>query len=304
MARTSEQRLTLTFSITLLILAAEATGGVISNSLALLSDAGHVFTDAFALGLALIAARICAWPLDTRATYGYHRVGLLAAVVNGLSLVAIAAYIFHESYERFTSPQELNLAVMLPVAVGGLLANLLMAAILGRGHADLNIRSAWLHVLGDTLSSVGVIVSGVVIYYTGWTYADPLAGLLIGLIIVTGGVRVVREALVIFLDLVPRGFDLEGTVAELEKLPDVLGVHDVHVRSVTHGRVSFSAHVWVRDRMLSEAECVRQEIEQMLRERGVGHTLLQFEAVECDRNGLYCPTCSVRPAGLHSHHHH
>jgi cobalt-zinc-cadmium efflux system protein len=299
-----EGRLKLTFSIVLLILAAEVVGGIISNSLALLSDAGHVFTDAFAIGLSLIAARISMRPLDRRATYGYYRVGLLAAVINGLSLVGISIFIFIEAYQRFLSPPEINLAVMLPVAAGGFIANLIMAFILGHGHHDLNVKSAWLHVIGDTLSSLGVIVSGIIIYYTGWRYADPVASLVIGAIIITGGVRVISEAVHIILDLVPKGYDVKAIAEEIKKMPDVMGIHDVHIRSLTHKRVYFSAHVWVRDRMLSEVEGIRMSIEDRLRELGIHHVLLQFECLECNTEGVYCRTCSIRPAELHEHHGH
>jgi cobalt-zinc-cadmium efflux system protein len=302
-AMNAERRLAITFSITVFILVAEVAGGIISNSLALLSDAGHVLTDAFALGLSLLAARISRRPLDRKATYGYYRVGLLAAVVNGLSLLGIAAFIFYESYGRFVSPPEIDLAVMLPVAVGGFLANLGMAAILGHGHQDLNIKSAWLHVLGDTLSSLGVIVAGIVIHFTGWRYADPVAGLLIGAIIITGGVRVIKEAVHIFLDLVPKGYDVKEIVDELSKTEGVMSVHDVHLRSLSHGRVSFAAHVWVRDRLLSEVEGIRLTMEDRLAEMGISHVLLQFECVECSNDGLYCRTCSIRPSEMRAHGH-
>lgn len=299
-----EKRLAITLGITLLVLAAELIGGLISNSLALLSDAGHVFTDAFALGLSMVAMRISLWPQDKRATYGYHRVALLAAVVNGLSLVVIAGLIFYESYERFVTPPEINLALMLPVAVGGLLANLLMAAILGHGghgRMDLNIRSAWLHVLGDTLSSVGVVVSGVVIYYTGWTLADPLAGFLIGSIIVMGGTRVLWESVQILLDLVPGGFDLQELAAEVREVPGVQGVHDIHLRALSHKRFSFSAHVLVDDMLLSDASHLRHRIEGLLNVRGIGHVLLQLESKECENGGIFCQSCA-RPVEQHHHH--
>src|SRR5512139_1921168 len=180
MKLTSEKRLFLTLSITLFILLAEVVGGLLSNSLALLSDAGHVLTDAFALGLSLIASRISKRPSDYRATYGYQRVGLLAAVINGLSLLMIAAFIFYESYKRLMSPPQIDVSLMLLIAGFGLAGNLAMALIIGTEHEDLNIRSAWLHVLGDTLSSLGVIISGLIIHFTHWVYADPVASALIG----------------------------------------------------------------------------------------------------------------------------
>ncbi|GAB4388702.1 MAG: cation diffusion facilitator family transporter [Thermodesulfovibrionales bacterium] len=298
------RRLSISFGVTLLILAAEVAGGLISNSIALLSDAGHMLTDAFALGLSLIAARVSRKPSDLRATYGYQRVGLLAAVINGVSLVAIAVFIFFESYERFVSPPEINTPLMLGVAAGGLAANLFMAYILGKGHHDLNLKSAWLHVLGDTLSSVGVVAAGIVIYFTGWRYADPVAGALIGVIVITGGVRVVREALHIFLDLVPRGYNVEAIAQRICGLPEVLGVHDVHMRSLSHGRIHFSAHVWVHDQKLSEAEGIRRKIEEALKEIGISHILLQLECAECQTNGLFCQVHEEEDEDLHHGHAH
>src|SRR5512143_3018706 len=165
MSMSGEKRLGLSLAVTAVILIAEVAGGLLSNSLALLSDAGHVLTDSFALVLSIIAARISRKPSDYRATYGYQRVGLLAAVINGLSLVAIAAFIFFEAYQRITSPPSINVPLMLLIATFGLFGNVVMALIIGREHEDLNIRSAWLHVLGDTLSSLGVIISGLIIHF-------------------------------------------------------------------------------------------------------------------------------------------
>ncbi|MFN3534846.1 MAG: cation diffusion facilitator family transporter, partial [Desulfatiglandales bacterium] len=179
-----EKRLILTFIVTLAILAAETIGGYLSNSLALLSDAGHIFMDLLAIGLSLVAARISKRPPDKRATFGYERVGLLAAFVNGLSLLVLAVLILYESYQRLLSPPEINISLMLPVAFLGLAGNLAMAFILGHRHEDFNIRAVWLHILGDTLSSVAVIISGTIIYFTKWIYADPISSLLIGSIII------------------------------------------------------------------------------------------------------------------------
>ncbi len=274
------------------VLALELAGGYISNSLALLSDAGHVFTDAFALGLSLAAARFSRRPQDSKATYGYHRVGILAAVINGLSLLVIAVVIFVESYKRFFSPPEVDLSVMMPVAALGLAANLLMIRVLGSGHTDLNVRSAWLHVMGDTLSSAGVLVSGAVIYFTGWRYADPVAGVLIGMVIITGGARVVWEALEIFLDLVPRGYDIDEIAASVVEVEGVRGVHHLHMRSLAHKRVLFSAHVWVDDQPISRTEGIRREISCVLAQKGIDHVTLQFECGDLTDKGIFCDTCS------------
>ncbi len=288
MSMTPEKRLGLSLGVTVLILIAEVVGGIISNSLALLSDAGHVFTDTFALGLSMIAARISKKRSDHRATYGYQRVGILAAVINGLSLVIIAAFIFFESYKRFVSPPHINTSVMLLIATSGFIGNVVMAFIIGRKHEDLNIKSAWLHVLGDTLSSLGVIISGLIIYFTHWIYADSLASLIIGIVIVTGGVRVVKEAMPIFLELTPAGFNAEEIVKRLCDMSEVMGVHDVHIWSLAHKQVAFSAHVWVHDQKLSEIEGIKKRIESMLTDMGVNHTILQFECAECQNGELYC----------------
>lgn len=283
-----EGRLGLSFTITLLIMTVELAGGYYSNSLALLSDAGHMFTDAFALGLSLVAMRISRWSPDRRATFGYQRVGLMAAVINGLSLLFISFVIFYEAYHRLAAPQEINTPLMLGVASVGLAANMSMALILGRGHEDLNIKSAWLHVMGDALSSVGVIVSGLIIAITGWTYADPLASFLIGIIILTGGLRVVKDAMVVFLELSPAGFNVEAIARELCELPGVLGIHDMHLWSLTHGRISFTAHVWVHDEKLSKVQVIGQEIKRRLAEMGITHVTLEFECAECEERGIYC----------------
>ena len=207
----SQKRLFLSLLVTIGILIAEVIGGIMSHSLALLSDAGHVLTDAFALGLSLIALLIMKRPSDNRATYGYQRIGLIAALINGVSLVVIAMFIFLEAYKRFNSPPEINTSVMLFIAAAGLLGNLIMAWILGHKHEDLNMKSAWLHVLGDTISSVGVIVAGVVIKLTGWVLADTIASGIVGVMIIIGGTRVIKETLWILLDLSPVGFHAEDS---------------------------------------------------------------------------------------------
>jgi cobalt-zinc-cadmium efflux system protein len=285
-----EGRLALSLYITIFIMAGEVAAGFISNSLALLSDAGHMFTDAFALGLSLVAARITRRSPDYRATFGYQRVGLLAAVINGGSLFAMSFVIFYEAYRRLSQPPHINAALMLVAAGVGLAANLVMAYILRHGHHDLNLKSAWLHVLGDALASVGVIISGVIIALTGWTYADPIASVLIGGIILLGGWRVVSEATLVFLELAPREHNPEEIVKELCDMPEVLGVHDVHIWSVTHGQVAFTAHVWVHDQAVSKSQEVSEKIKKALEARGISHVTLEFQCVECEGRGIYCET--------------
>ncbi len=303
MGMTGQKRLTFTLIVTLVIMAGELIGGYLSNSLALLSDAGHMVTDALAIMLGLVAAVISKRPSDRRATFGYDRVGLLAALINGLSLLIIAVVIFYESYERFRTPPTLDIAVMIAIAGVGLAGNIAMVFIVGHSHDDLTLKSVWLHVLGDTLSSVGVIISGLIIYYTGWTYADPIASVLIGGVIIWGGVRLVRDTMSIFLNLTPRGFDVEKIAADIAKMHDVIDVHDVHLWPVAHNQVAFSAHILVDDKTLKEAEETKKNIEAMLKKAGVHHSTLQIECscIDCDNN-LFC---AIRPDSAdHDTHHH
>ena len=302
MSLTGEKRLTLTLLVTVLIMAGEIVGGFLSNSLALLSDAGHMVTDALAIALGLVATRISKRPPDRKATFGYQRVGLVAALINGLSLLVIAVLIFYESYERFLSPPTVDIPVMLAIAVLGLAGNLAMAFILGHGHKDLTLKSVWLHVLGDTLSSAGVIVSGVVIYLTGWIYADPVASLLIGGIIIWGGARLVRDTMSIFLNLTPSGFNVENLAAAIARMPDVIDIHDVHLWPVAHNHVAFSAHILVDDKTLKEVETTKRNIEDMLKEAGVDHSTLQIECscINCD-SSLYCQIKHDENEDTHTH---
>jgi cobalt-zinc-cadmium efflux system protein len=303
MNMSGEKRLAVTFLVTVLILAGEVVGGYLSNSLALLSDAGHMVTDALAIALGLVAALISKRPSDKNATFGYHRVGLLAALINGLSLLVIAAIIFYESYERLLSPPRIDIPVMLGIAVLGLAGNLVMAFILGHNHEDLNIKSVWLHVLGDTLSSIGVTISGIIIHFTGWTYADPIASVLIGGIIIWGGVRLVRDTISIFLNLTPKGFNVEMLAQKITDMPDVIDIHDVHLWPLAHNHVAFSAHVLVDDKTLKEVETTKKRIEEMLRENGVDHTTLQIECscATCDNGNLYCPLKCGDSDEMHNH---
>ncbi|MBI5641031.1 MAG: cation transporter [Nitrospirae bacterium] len=285
---TPEKRLAWTLAVTLLILIGEVIGGLLSNSLALLSDAGHVLTDAFALGLSLLAAMIVKRPSDYRATYGYQRIGLLAALINGISLVVIAIFIFAEAYERFVSPPVINTSLMLPVATGGLIGNICMAYILGSSHKDLNLKSAWLHVLGDTVSSAGVIIAGLVVRFTGWGAADTVASGLVGLMIIIGGGRVIKEALWVFLELSPVGFHAEDISSGIAEIAGVERIHDVHIWSIGHGIPAFSAHVQIRDQKISEADCIRKEIEHKLAHLGIRHSVIQMECAGCAEGDIFC----------------
>jgi len=287
--------------VTLLLFVGEVAGGLLSHSLALLSDAGHVLTDAFALGLSLIAFLIMRRPSDHKATYGYQRIGLLAALMNGVSLLVIAGFIFIEAYRRLHTPPAIDSGVMLLIATAGLVGNLIMAWILGHRHHDLNMKSAWLHVLGDTVSSAGVIIAGLIIRFTGWVLADTIASGIVGCMIIIGGTRVIKETLWILLELSPVGFHAEDLAGAIAGIPEVRNVHDVHVWSIGHGIPAFSGHVQVHDQKISEADAIRIKIEHLLSAHGIRHAVIQMECAECCSSDIYC---SVNPESSHLGHNH
>lgn len=283
-----EKRLMWAIAVTIFILGGEVIGGLMSNSLALLSDAGHNLTDTLALSLSLIASIITHQPAGKKATYGYHRMGVLAATINGVILVAVALFIFIEAYQRFVSPPAINTGIMLVMAFIGLLGNLLAASLIKAEHHDLNMKSAWLHLIYDTISSVGVIIAGLIIYYTGWRVADPIASVFVGLFVIVGGISVLGEALRTFLELTPLGVDIEDISREIAELPDVRGIHDVHIWSIAPGSLAFSAHLWVHDQALGSADRIRETVERKLAHMGIRHTVLQLECAECYNGGIYC----------------
>lgn len=282
-----KNKLILSLFITFLVFIGELLGGILSNSLALFSDAGHVLTDGFALVLSLLALLIMHKPADFRATYGYQRLGLLAAIINGSILIVIAIFIFYESYKRFIKPPEIESNTMLIIAILGLVGNLLIAFILGHKHKDLNVRSAWLHILGDIISSLGVITAGLIIKFTGWRNADPVVSCFISIIIIINGSKVIKEALWIFLELSPTHLNVTDVSKKLLEVSGVKDVHDVHIWSIGYSVPAFSAHIRVDDQKLSSADCIRKEIELRLRDMGIKHSVIQIEC-ECNNDNFYC----------------
>jgi cobalt-zinc-cadmium efflux system protein len=288
MALSDEKKLICGIIITLIILISEVIGGIISNSLALLSDAGHVFTDAGSLFLSLIAIKIMKRSSSKIATFGFHRVGELAALINGVSLIVISVLIFLEAYKRMITPEEVRSGIMLIIAIIGLFGNLLTAFIIGHKHESLNIKSAWLHVFGDAIASLGVILAGIVIKFTGWYIIDPIISVFVGLIIIAGGIGVTKQALRIFLELSPLHIDLEHLNEKISQVDGVLDIHDVHLWSIGHGIPAFSAHIKIADRYISDADKIRKDIEHVLFHFGVKHTVIQIECEECGKEEFYC----------------
>ena len=275
---------------TSVILVLEVVGGLLSNSLALLSDAGHVFADIVALSLSWYGVRQAERPPTHRMTFGYHRVGVIIAIVNAISIFAIALVIFYEAYHRWQQPPEVNGTLMLAVAIAGLSANALVVFWLRKEQQrNLNVRSAFWHALGDALASIGVIIGGVIILLTEWFIVDPIISVVIGGIIVLSAWRILKEGLKVILEATPHQVDVNKMIATLNRMSGVRGVHDVHVWSISPEIHSMSCHVLIDDLPTSQAADIRQKIEQVLnRQFHIEHTALQMECQECSANDLFC----------------
>ena len=273
-----ERPLWIAFGLTLAFLLVEFAGALLTNSLALLSDAAHMMTDVLALGISLFAIRMSRRPADARRTYGYARMEALGAVANGGLLFVVAGYILWAAIDRFREPPEVATGGMLAIAVVGLVVNLISMRLLRAGAGEsLNIKGAYLEVWSDMLGSVGVILGALAIRYTGWTVIDPVLAVLIGLWVLPRTWVLVREALNVLMEGVPRGVDLAAVEADLRTHPGVADIHDLHVWALASRTPAMTAHVGVAPG--ADPGTVRRELAQRLqRGHGIGHVTLQMEA--------------------------
>jgi cobalt-zinc-cadmium efflux system protein len=278
--------------IVVVIMAAEIAGGILSNSLSLLGDAGHMLVDALALALSLVALNLARKPATTTRTYGFHRAEIMAALANGVTLVLVAVYIFCEAYQRFRNPPTVQTTIMLVVAVTGLTANLMTMRLLHHArHDNLNVKGAFLHVLGDTLSSVGVIVGGIIIAVTGWKIVDPIIAIVIGIIILWGSVSLVRESVDILLETVPKHIPLDKVTEAIKGVQGVVELHDLHVWTITSGIYALSTHILIQDQMISRTREITAAINRELEKKfNITHTTFQLENEKCEdcAEGLVC----------------
>jgi cobalt-zinc-cadmium efflux system protein len=262
--------------ITALFMVAEIVGGLLSGSLALLADSGHMFTDAAAIGLSLFAMRIAQRPPNTKRTFGYVRLEILAALVNGATLLAIAGLIVFEAWQRLRDPVVIDGTIMLSVAALGLAVNVAGAFLLhSHAHDNLNVRGAYLHVLGDLLGSVGAIAAGIIVLTTGWTPADPIISVVIALLILFSAWKLVREATDVLLESVPSHVDMDGVLAALASIDGLDDVHDVHVWTLTSGFVAISAHGVIDDPIKHSR--VLTEVRKLMASHGIDHVTFQIE---------------------------
>lgn len=289
------RRLALSLVITLVFVFVEIAAGIYSNSLALLTDAAHNFTDVLALALSWWALRLTSQPANQDKTYGYHRAGILTALVNSTTLVIIALGIFYESYRRFLNPPEVQAEVLIGVGMVAVVINVVTALLVRRGaEHDLNIRSAFLHLMGDVMSTIGAVIAGVIILYTNWNWLDPLVSVLIGFLILWSAWSIVREALDILMEGTPTDIDVDAMVEEIVSVDGVRGVHDLHVWSITQAMRTLSAHLVTDDMSIREGALIQARVSEVLNQGyGVNHATLQLECEDCVPNHLYCDIAGI-----------
>ncbi len=287
---TTGRRLQLSLAATVVFILIEFAAGIKAHSLALLSDAGHNFTDALALLLAWFAFYVQAKPPSQTKTYGYQRAGVLAAFVNALALVLLAGFILYESYQRFRVPQEVSEQIMIWVAAAGLVVNGgIMFALRSASRHDLNIRSAFVHMLGDAVSSVGIIAGAILIAWTGHNWIDAVLSAFIGVLILWTAKGIIKESLNILLEGLPRGLRLEAVVDAVRGVPGVIDLHDVHIWSLASNTHALSCHVMIEDLPPSSSDSILRSVNEMLERRfQITHTTIQFEHALCEISGAGC----------------
>jgi len=277
------RRVTLALVLTGTFMIVEVIGGILSGSLALLADAGHMLTDTMALALAAVAFQVSKRPADARLTYGYQRFQILAAFVNGLSLLLIVGWILYEAFSRFVSPQEVLGKTMLIVAVAGLVVNIVAFIVLHGGDKEnLNIRGAALHVAGDLLGSVAAIVAAVVIIYTGWMAIDPILSVAVAILILKSAWVLVKRSAHVLLEGAPEWMDTDEMQDGLiEQIPEVVSIHHVHVWGMTPQDLMLTMHVRVENQLANPTDTIRRVKALLRKDYGIGHSTLEIETDDC-----------------------
>ena len=276
--------------------------GVRAHSLALFSEAGHNLSDFLALALSWVAIYFQSRPADSSRTYGYHRAGVLAAFVNALTLVGIAIFIFFEAFARLRAPVDVHATTVVWVAAIGVLLNGAIAGIVWSTHRDVNIRSAFIHQLGDTLSTAAVIIGGIVMMFTGLTWIDPVLSIGIAALVLWSSADIIRETLNILLEGTPRGLTVADIVSEIKSRKGVLDVHDLHVWSIGSEVHTLSCHILIADLPLSESDSILRDVKACLADRfHIVHTTIQFEHAGCETEHECVMPVAVHHSHTHSH---
>lgn len=302
LASQTTRRLALSLTVTFAFVILEAIAGYFSNSLALLTDAAHNFTDVIALGLSWYALRIATQPAHAGKTFGYHRVGILVALVNSTTLVLISLGIFYEAWRRFLSPPEVDAPILIGVAAFAFLVNAWTAWLVHRGSEhDLNLRSAFVHLMGDVLSTMGAVIAGIIIFFTQWNWLDPFVSVLIGFLILWNAWGILRQTINILLESTPENIDMKTMVDDLLKVDGVTGVHDLHVWSISENMRMLTAHIQTEDSPLSAGAVLQNKINEVLFHKyNIQHATLQLECEGCDPALLYCDITESNHAHEHA----
>lgn len=295
--------LLLSFIIITGYMVVEAIGGFLTNSLALLSDAGHMLSDSISLGIAMLAFMFGEKAASYSKTYGYKRFEILAAVLNGITLIGIALFIFYEAIERFTNPPEVATTGMLIISIIGLFVNILVAWIMMRGSDtkdNLNMRGAFLHVLSDMLGSVGAIVAALLIMFFGWGWADPLASVIVALLVVRSGYHVTKASIHVLMEGTPSNVDVQEIIQLIEQTDGIESIHDLHIWTITSGTNALSCHAVVNDQLkIAESEHILRKIEHNLQHKDIKHVTIQLEtSLHRHDNSILC-----KLENDHEHHH-
>ncbi|WP_077303222.1 cation diffusion facilitator family transporter [Virgibacillus pantothenticus] len=302
----NKKTLMISFIIITAYMIIEAIGGFITNSLALLSDAGHMLSDAISLGIALLAFTLGEKAANYSKTFGYKRFEILAAVLNGVTLVIIAIFIFYEAIQRFQNPPEVASTGMLIIAFIGLLVNILVAWTMMRGgdvEENLNMRGAYLHVISDMLGSVGAIIAALLIMFFGWGWADPLASVIVAALVLRSGYYVIKSGLHVLMEGTPQNVDVDDMIQTIQNTKGIQGVHDLHVWSITSGLNAASFHAVVDGQMsIAESEQLLRQIERDLEHKNIHHMTIQLEtSSHLHDNSILC---KVKAESSGHHHHH
>jgi cobalt-zinc-cadmium efflux system protein len=284
------RRLAWAVGITFGFVIVEAAAGVVANSLALLTDAAHNLTDVIALGLAWLAVRLATRPATAGRTYGYHRAGILVAMLNSTTLVVIALGIFYEAYQRLIAPPQVDSLILIVVAAVAFVVNTGTALLVRRGSdTDLNLRSAFVHLAADAVATLGAVAAGIIIRFTGWNVLDPLVSIVIGILIVASAWQIITQTVDILMENTPRGLPMDSLVRDVQKVEGVRGLHDVHAWSINESMRAFSAHLLTDDVTVSAGARIQSDVNRLLHERyGIAHATLQLECVGCEPDALYC----------------
>ncbi|TQS76186.1 cation transporter [Ornithinibacillus gellani] len=298
--------LLISFIIITAYMIVEAIGGFLTNSLALLADAGHMLSDSISLGIALIAFKLAEKAASETKTFGYKRFEILAAVLNGVTLVVIALYIFYEAMKRLMHPPEVATTGMLIVSTIGLIVNIVVAWIMMRGgdvEENLNMKGAYLHVMSDMPGSIGAIVAALLMMFFGWGWADPMASVIVAVLVLRSGYFVAKSGLHVLMEGTPANVDMQAVIDIMTKKKEIIGVHDLHVWSITSGLNAFSCHAVVDGSMtILESEGLLQEIEHALAHQHIHHVTIQLESPAHQHDDSIL--CQLKPGPGDGHHHH